>query len=161
MQEYVRILQRCDAFLGLGDEEIRIIADLPSCHIETYEAGDSIGKEGDVAEKLYIVSDGEIILTMDIIEGAPPTTKTVKIDIITKGSIASWSSLVTPYIYTMSLTSAKATQLLAIDGAELRRLFEQNKDIGYEVMRGLVRVISLRLRDAQRVLARHGCQILA
>ena len=71
----------------------------------------------------------------------------VPVDTITKGDIFGWSSLVTPHSLTMSAICVKPSSVLIVDGAELIGLMDDNYSLGYEIMKGLVRVIGARLRD--------------
>ena len=140
-------LRRCDLLLGLDDAALAKIANLPSSSAETYQAGTELFKEGDTAEHLYILDEGYVNLGMDI--NADPRQSAV-VETVTKGSVFGWSALVPPYVYTHSGICTGLVKVAVIRGNELRSLMDNDHHIGYEVMKGLVRVISARLRLVQR-----------
>ena len=85
----------------------------------------------------------------------------VPVDTITKGDVFGWSSLVTPHSLTMSAICTKPSSVLVVDGAELGELMDNNYSLGYEIMKGLVRVIGARLRDLRGRFAGKERQSLA
>ena len=84
---------------------------------------------------------------MALREGEEGELTRIPVDTITKGDIFGWSSLVAPHSLTMSAICVKPSSTLAVRGAELGELMDHNHALGYEVMKGLVRVIGARLRD--------------
>lgn len=145
------VLKRCEVFLGLTDEELQKLALLPSCRLRNVKAGVTIFKEGEVANTLYVVDDGRVILTIRLSTSQEIQEEVV--DVVTKGGIFGWSVLVAPYILTRSAKCIVPCKLLLIDGKQLQELLDKEPRIGYEIMKGLVRVIASRLRDTQWLLA--------
>ena len=152
-EEAFRVLRRCEVFLGLNDRDLERIASLPSCHIKTYGAGATISKEGELARNLYVLEEGRVNLQMKVSGNSVDSARAVTVDSISKGGVFEWSALVPPHILTRSTVCAEDCKVLAIAGTELLQLMNNDNHIGYETMQGLVRVIALRLRDAQRLFA--------
>jgi CRP-like cAMP-binding protein len=150
-KEAFDILTRSEVFLGLADSDLEKIAALPSCRVQTYEGGEVISGEGEEAQDLCIVAEGKVRLTMKIPADAPGAPGQITIDTANKGGVFGWSALVAPHILTLSQVCAEPTRVLAINGAELRYFLDQEQGIGYEVMKGLVRIMGARLRGAQQV----------
>ncbi len=144
------VLKRCEVFLGLTDEELWKIASLPSCRLRNFKAGSIIFREGEEAKTLYVINDGRIMLTIKLTTEQGVQEEVV--DIVTKGGILGWSVLVAPYMLTRNAKCIVPSKLLLIDGKELREFLDREPKIGYEIMKGLVRIIANRLRDTQSLL---------
>ena len=143
-------LKRCQLFAGLNDPELSQIAGLTeSCE---YSAGDAIFVEGTPASELLIVEEGKVALQMVMAETPVSGARRVTIDIITENEILGWSSLVEPYVYTLAAVALQKTRILSVDGPGLRTLMERNKEIGYAITRGLIKVIADRLAATRHVL---------
>ena len=145
--DLVQMLKRCEVFVGLDDNDLQKIADLPSWQKCTYEQGERVFSDKDKATHFYILEEGEIRLVVTIHNEKAHEVTEVPVDTITKGDIFGWSSLVPPYSLTMAAICTKQSTVLAVDGTELNSLMDGNQSLGYEVMKGLVRIISARLRD--------------
>ncbi len=139
-------LKRCDVLLGLTDADLARIASLPSSREEVYLVGETIFEEGGVAVNMYLLDEGKINLTMEA----------AVVETVTKGSVLGWSALVAPHILTVSAVCVERCRVVIIKGKELTNLMDNEPSIGYEIMRGLVRVISSRLRNTQRLILSSG-----
>jgi CRP-like cAMP-binding protein len=141
------MLKRCEVFVGLDDSDLQKIADLPSWHKYTYEQGERVFNDKDKATHFYVLEEGEIRLVVTLHNDKEHEVTEVPVDTITRGDIFGWSSLVPPYSLTMAAVCTKQSAVLAVDGTDLISLMDGNQTLGYEVMKGLVRIISARLRD--------------
>lgn len=146
------ILRRCELFLGLDDEQLERIAALPSCQIRCISADEVINKEGELATELYVLDEGKVYLTMSVPAVGEDQMTEVVVDSVTKGDVFGWSALVTPHRLTLSQVACEPSVVLAINGAELRLLLDEDHDAGYEVMSNLARIVGARLRDAQMTI---------
>jgi len=143
----VQVLKRCEVFVGLDDSDLEKIAGLSSWRSNTYRAGEFIFYENSPAKDFYILDKGEVNLVVTLPKEGAKELAQIPIDIITKGDVFGWSSLVAPHSLTLSAICVKPSTVVAINGAELSQLFDDNCSAGYEVMKGLVRVVGARLRD--------------
>lgn len=143
----VQVLKRCEVFVGLDDSDLEKIAGLSSWVSNTYRAGEFIFYENAPAKDFYILDKGEVSLVVVLPEEGAKELAQSRVDTITKGDVFGWSSLVAPHYLTMSAICVKPCSVVAVNGAELSQLFDTNCSLGYEVMKGLVRVIGARLRD--------------
>lgn len=145
-------LKRSDVFLGLDNNDLEIIASLPSIKLTSFQTGQFLFKEGEKAKNLFVIEDGQI----NVIAEAPNSTENksniITIDIVCKGSILGWSALLRPRSYVLSAVCQKPSKVLIIDSNELLALFERNHDIGYRVLQGLSQVIGIRFRYLQQML---------
>jgi signal-transduction protein with cAMP-binding, CBS, and nucleotidyltransferase domain len=150
IQEFINILARCEVFIGLADKDLIKIASLPSIHCKTFEAGEIVSMENQPAENLYILVEGQVELRLNlegIIEGP---NQWMKVDTVSQGSIFGWSALIQPYVYTRMAICSMKSKMLAINGAELMHLMEEDEHIGYEVMHSIACVIASRLRTPNK-----------
>lgn len=148
----IEVLKRAEIFLGLEDSQLLKIASLPSCHIQHCKNGEGIFREGEVAAALYVLAEGEVKLAMKVPADSPYASGQAVVDRVTKGGVFGWSALVAPHILTLSACCTKDTKILVIGGTDLNELLDKEPRLGYEIMKGLVRVIGSRLRDTRRLL---------
>ena len=145
--DVVSVLKRCEMFIGLNDDDLRKVAALHSWRRETYSEGNFIFKENVLANNFYILEEGEIKLLIGVYQEGGNKATHIPVDTITKGDVFGWSSLVIPYSLTLSAMCIKPSSVLVINGGELSNLMDSDHSLGYELMKGLVRVIGARLRD--------------
>jgi len=151
--DLVKLLKRCEVFIGLDDSDLEEIADLPSWRISTYNAGDFIFREAATAKDFHILEEGEISLLITSRQTGTKKLVQVPVDTVTKGDVFGWSSLVAPHSRNMSAICVKRSTVVAVSGIELNELMDRNHSLGYEVMKSLLRVVARRLRDLQSKLA--------
>ena len=144
------VLRMSQLFSELTDDELDEMVKL--CHEETYEAGTTIFNEGEVANELYIVEDGRVVLEMTIRLG-PGSGRQGAIDVVTKGQVFGWSAIAEAHTLTMSARCVEKTKVIALDGPGLWRLLEKNCDLGYKVTKRLIDIVSSRLKHARDTLA--------
>lgn len=146
----ISLLKKFEIFAELTDSELKRIADL--CRVEDYEVGMLIYKEGKVANDLYIVADGKVAMEMEVRlwPNAPPTRVTV--DVLTRGEVFGKAALVEPHIRTLSSRCVGKARVIAIDGAELRRLLDTAPHVGYKVMGRIANTIASRLTNTREKL---------
>ncbi|MBM3166114.1 MAG: cyclic nucleotide-binding domain-containing protein [Chloroflexi bacterium] len=156
MVNVVPVLKRCEVFVGLDDGDVQKIANLSSWQRNTYKPGDYVFRQDATANYFYVLEEGEISLLVTVQADSPDSTKDVPVDTVTTGDIFGWSSLVAPHSLTMSALCIKPSTVLIVSGIELVGLLDCNPAIGYEVMKGLVRVIGARFRDLRRRFANEG-----
>jgi len=148
----VDTLKRSELFLGLDDDDIQKIVDLPSCRETSYEAQATIFELGDAAVNLYVLEEGQINLVLKLHDGEAKASKPTIVRTITKGGIFGWAALVPPNVRIMSAITKEPAKLIAINGNELRILFQKEPKLGYEVMNGLIKVIGSRVWNIEQLL---------
>ncbi len=155
MEELTELLKRSDLFCGLTEEEIRQVVAIG--HWATYNAGETIIREGAPSDELYIIQKGlvEVVVprgTVPDIPGPPEATPVVRLG---EGQIFGEMGLV-------DRGSRSATVRALMDGTTVfvlprdafYALCDQNHAIGYTVMRNIARDLSFKLRHRNlRVVA--------
>jgi CRP-like cAMP-binding protein len=144
-------LKRCEIFLGLHDDDLQNIVDLPSCQEKTYQAQEVIFHSGQSAEHLCVLVEGKVDLLAGASSSAPNSEPTL-ITIIGKGSVFGWPALVPPHIFSLTAMAKAPSQVLTIGGDDIRSLFERHPHIGYEVIKCLLQVVASRFRTIEQLL---------
>jgi CRP/FNR family cyclic AMP-dependent transcriptional regulator len=103
-------------------------------------------RQGDSAEKFYMLSHGKVLLEQRISE-----KMTVSIESVRPGYSFGWSGMMTggiePYSrYTSDAISTESSELFILKGEDLNNLLDQDHHMGYLIGQRLTRVIARRLR---------------
>ena len=146
----IRALRKSPIFKDLTDDELERVAAL--CREEVYEAGATIFEEGSLADYLYIVEDGEVVLEMELELQPYASSKQTTIEVVTKGEVFGWSALVEPYIRTLSARCMERAKVIVIKGSDLLNLFESEPHIGHRMMGKISQIVASRLRDTRQKL---------
>jgi CRP/FNR family transcriptional regulator, cyclic AMP receptor protein len=124
-------------FSGQSPEMLKKIATL--AEEKKVEAGYQLFFEGEVANTLFVVREGAVVLTMKMGD------KTEELEPLGKGEVVGWSSIVKPYLYKFGAYTNQKSNLLAFSGEKLRNLFDENPSFGYYFMQKLAELIGDRL----------------
>lgn len=146
----IPLLRRFGIFEGLKEEELGKIASI--CREEVYDAGEVIFEEGERADDLYIVVDGEVALEMGLELFPHAPLRETEIEVVRRGEAFGWSALVEPHILTLSAKCNTKTKVIAIEGTALKRLLESDHHLGYKLMARIARIVASRLRDTREKL---------
>jgi CRP-like cAMP-binding protein len=119
---------------------------------ETYPAGQQMYLKGDTARKLYLITEGKMVLFMDNYMGPHKPPMQVTVDMITKGESMGWSAVVEPYLYTLGALCIDDAKLIAIDSFGLRKLMEEDCTLGFKLMQSVAKVLSARLTHTRIIL---------
>jgi CRP/FNR family transcriptional regulator, cyclic AMP receptor protein len=140
------LLRRYPYFADVSEEALKEVAMISE--ESSGAAGETLFKQGDPAEWLYVMTEGEIDLQYELGSGELRT-----VDTLVAGDLAVWSAVVEPFRCTASGTIRKDTKLLAIQGAKLRELMETNHDLGYRLLLSVTKLLATRLEGARVQLA--------
>ncbi len=142
-----QLLAQSPLFAGLPDDylaQFAALADEVTC-----AAGGALFREGEEASRLYILLSGKVNVQVQ------PTALTYPLTIVslsTFGQLVGWSGFMPPNYYTASAICQEDSHLLAFDGSAFNRLLEENRELGFTIMRRIAEVISQRLRTIQSVV---------
>ncbi len=144
------ILQPFEIFEGFSDEELMEIAEL--CREEYHADGVKLFDEGDPAQKLYLILDGKLSLEKEIQLGRSGSSRRATVSVQGTGQAIGWSSLVTPFLYTMTGVCIEPLKLLAIDGDDIRRLMVSNAEVGLKIMNAIATLVKVRMENTTNTL---------
>jgi len=140
-------LKSSELFRGLSPSNLEKVASL--CRSGSYRPNTTIFKEGDEAVNLYILTGGQVALEMDVRPVPSRPAIPTAVEVCPKGQILGWSALVEPYTYTLSARCMTNCTVLAIKGDILRKLMDDDVSLGYELLKGLTKVITRRLGEVR------------
>lgn len=146
------MLKEMDLFELLKVEELEDIA--PLCRIEEFGSGEYIYREGDRAEKLYMVMEGRVAVEIEIRPGKKVIMRTE-----TKGHMFGYPSLVKLGTYASSMRCVDKVRIITVRADELvREIFEPDCRRGYLVMTKVAWIIARKLRETrvQLISLAHG-----
>ncbi len=135
------LLRRYPLFAGQSPymlEEIAMISN------EVHKSKDEwLFHENEEANKLYLVLEGAISLTLQVytenqVQHLASTSS------IGKGELVGWSSIIPPNQYKLGARAVKDCTLLEIEAAPLRQLLNDNPEYGYHFLQQIAEVVSER-----------------
>jgi CRP-like cAMP-binding protein len=106
----------------------------------TASPGEYLGREGDPAQKFYLIESGHVAIGTHLGEYGEAPIQTVG-----PGEVVGWSWLLPPHRWQFDARALDAVRGLAFDAAWLRNECEQDHELGYHLLRRLVAAISGRL----------------
>jgi len=148
----IEALKRCEIFLGLDNDDLQKIVDLPSCQEKAYQLDEAIFHAGQPADHLYVLVEGKVDLVAEVSTPSSKLLRPTLITIIGRGSIFGWPALVPPHSFSLMAIAKTPVQVLAIGGNDIRDLFELHPHIGYEVTQSLLQVVASRFRTIEQLL---------
>lgn len=140
------LLRRYPLFAGQNQYMLDEIAML-SNEVEKDE-GQWLFHENEEADKLYLIRDGAIELTLFVYVGGEEKQLSSSSS-LGKDEIVGWSAVVPPHQYKLGARVVKKSSLLEIDAAPLRQLLDDNPEYGYFFIQKIVEVISERFMYIQ------------
>ncbi|MBN1658248.1 MAG: cyclic nucleotide-binding domain-containing protein [Anaerolineae bacterium] len=142
-------LRSCELFSSLSDSELIEISALATS--ETYDAGQVICSEQEVAGRLFILQEGCVQLHINV-RSSVQSDETVTMQEVEPGRIFGWSSLVRQRQFTASARAVDRVCLIVFKADDLNALFDRDTHIGFVVMKQLAEVIASRLRRTREIV---------
>jgi len=127
-------LRKVDVLQGLTDWELKVIAQF--FREETVAEGVTLFEEGQKADRLFILEEGEISVQI-------PNGESYQIH--SPGKIIGWSFLIPPNRYTASGATMVASKLLVIESPDFYYLIYKEPRMGVKIMANLAQVVASRL----------------
>jgi len=140
-------LAHFELFEGLPDEALRAI--VPLCREASLASGAKIFTMGHAADRIYLLLEGTVRLTIHATALPEPVTITV---INTPGRVMGWSAIIGSGHYTTTAFAVSDVRVLTIDGHALVDYLNQNPCDGYVVMQRVAQIIGQRLAAMRKLL---------
>jgi CRP-like cAMP-binding protein len=130
---------------GLSTEHLKILAEcaMPAQFVE----GETIFREGDPANRFYLVGAGRVEL-----QSRQPDRPPVHIETVGAGDVLGWSWLFPPYYWNFEARAAEPTTAIFFYGTRLREKCESDHNFGYELMKRMSAVMLHRLQATRKQL---------
>jgi len=125
-------------FAGMEDGPRKFIA---GCgRNEVFHAGDYLFREGDPADRFFLIRHGSVALELHV-----PGREPLVVDTLQSGEIAGWSWLLPPHKWANDARATTLVRAISLDGTCLRGKCEEDHSVGYEVFKRFIPVIAGRL----------------
>jgi CRP/FNR family transcriptional regulator, cyclic AMP receptor protein len=105
-----------------------------------FPAGTYIFKEGDEANAFYLIREGKVAL-----EISAPQHKPIIVDTLNSGDILGWSWLLPPFQWKFNAHATTGLRAISLDGKCLRTKCEENRELGYELLKRFAKIMERRL----------------
>lgn len=144
LDESKRILQRSDLFAGLKDMYLDLI--LMVCEEISYLAGDTVFREGDEGNALYIVAQGAVEV---VLEPRSEDEASIAVAVMGPNSTFGEVTLVEQESHrTATVRCRTGAQLIRIDRGRLLRVCRDYPEIGFQVMQRIAAELATKLRSS-------------
>lgn len=140
-------LRKVEIFQGLTDWELKIVGQF--FQEERVQEGVTLCKEGEMADRLFILEDGVVTLN---------TQKGDSYELRSPGKIIGWSFLVSPNLYTATVATLAPCSLLVMKSPDFYYLIHKEPKMGVKVMDNLARVVASRLKSAEEISSQPGSE---
>ena len=129
--------------VGMGKEQTALLTD---CAIGAhFSKGQAILREGEQANRFYLIESGRVILESGKAYGQP-----MIIDTIGAGDLLGWSWMFSPYTWQFTARASEPTTAIFFYGTILREYCERDHSLGYELLKRMAAVMTRRLQAARQ-----------
>jgi CRP-like cAMP-binding protein len=153
------VLRRYPHFAGIADACLGEVAKISE--ERAFKAGDRIFKEsgsflvtariyekGEEATHLMLLTEGKVDIALTL-----GTGEAVVVGTLVKGDLMALSALIPPYHLSATGIAKEDGKLIQIEAKPLRRLCDENPELGYRLMQGVAKGLMTRLQDTRVELA--------
>jgi CRP/FNR family cyclic AMP-dependent transcriptional regulator len=111
---------------------------------ECFAAGSLIFREGGEASRWYLITEGVVILEIDVPGRGPHIVQTLH-----EGDVLGWSWLFPPYRWSFDAYARTEVEAIGFDAAFLRSAKQEDQSLGYELMKRFAQVLVQRMQAAR------------
>ena len=130
---------------GLRPAHLHLLAD--SAMRMRYDAGQLIFREGDPANRFYLIEQGRVSLESHRRDETP-----AQIQVVGPGDVLGWSWLFPPYYWHFDARAVEPTSAIFFYGTRLREQCEQDHEFGFEMLKRMTQVVIQRLQATRKQL---------
>jgi CRP/FNR family transcriptional regulator, cyclic AMP receptor protein len=127
---------------GMNRKDLALLTDCAM--VVHFAAGQLIFREGELANRFYLIESGRVVLETDA-----PASRPVMIDSIGAGELLGWSWIFPPHVWHFTARAVKPTVAIFFYGTILREYCERNHSLGYELFKRMSAVMIKRLQAAR------------
>jgi CRP-like cAMP-binding protein len=106
-----------------------------------FDAGEIIFREGDPANRFYLIESGRVAL-----ESTSAGCGMVHVQTLGAGDALGWSWLFPPFVWHFQARATEPTHTLCCDGGHLLVTAEENPAFGYDLMKRVTQILIHRLQ---------------
>jgi len=128
---------------GMNRSQVALLTD---CAMAVhFEKGQIIFREGEMANRFYLIETGKVVLESSERFGNP-----VIIDMIGPGDLLGWSWMFPPYTWRLTARAVEPTSAIFFYGTILREYCERDCSLGYQLFKRMAPVMIKRMQAARR-----------
>ena len=133
------LLKKAAIFADLTDEELARVAEV--CKAQSFKFGQTIFKEGEPGNRLFIISEGEVRISRTI-----PGSGEEALAVLKPGACFGEMAIFDRSERSTNAITNTSCTLLTIARSDFELLLDFNRDVAYKVLWSVVRLLSARLR---------------
>jgi CRP/FNR family cyclic AMP-dependent transcriptional regulator len=134
-----RILVAHPFFQGMEEPYRQLFVDCASN--VRFDAGEVIFREGEEANKFYLIREGRVAVEISSPERGPVIIQSLK-----EGDVLGWAWMMPPYRWHFDARAVELTRAIALDGRCLRERSESDHDLGFQLMKRAAQVMEERFQ---------------
>lgn len=142
-QSSTEYLSAHEFFSEFSDDVLKFLCECSSTR--EIKKGQILFRQGENADKFYVVRSGRISIQMPAIMGP-----TLEIQTLDKDQVLGWSWLISPYKWNFQTKAEEDSELLQFDGAAILARCEQEPKFGYELLKKFAALMSVGLNAARQ-----------
>ncbi len=112
-----------------------------------FSEGEFLFRHGEPANQFFLIRAGLVAVELSL-----PGQPDLVLQTVAEDQVLGWSWVVPPYVHRFDARVAKPVRAIVFDGQCLRDKFDEEPELGYEMLRRFVPVISSRLEAARMQL---------
>jgi CRP/FNR family transcriptional regulator, cyclic AMP receptor protein len=124
---------------GMKPEHVKRLAEVAM--FKEFEAGEVIFREGEPANRFYLIRQGKIALESTGNGEAAPL-----VQFVGEGEALGWSWLFAPYYWHFGARAVEPAKVIFFYGTRLRGQCDEDPAFGYELMRRMAAIVVKRLQ---------------
>jgi len=136
------LLQKHPFFRSMDPEVRKTVAGCAAN--ERVEAGQYLFREGEMADKFFLLRDGQIALEISI-----PGRRPLVVDTLRAGEVFGWNWIIPPYSWRADARAIERSRFLSLDAKCLREKMGSDHRLGFEMYQRFCPVIAKRLEGAR------------
>ena len=140
-------LKKTELFNNLNASQLKILLSWSS--VQSFSQGETIFRQGEGANFLYVLIEGMVDLTVRAEEQVDFMTSKVE----KEGAVFGTPSLMEPFCYNVTAICLKPTKVLMIEADDLKKKMEEDPMMGMEVMKKLASIYFNRLNELRTGIA--------
>ena len=134
-------LKKAELFEGLDESQLNAL--LSHSLVESFPEGKTIFHQGEEANRLYVLIQGAVDLTVKAQEQIEFMTSKIE----KEGAVFGTASLMEPFRYNVSATCLKPSKVLMMKADFIQKKMEEDPKMGMEMMKKLASIYFNRLND--------------
>ncbi len=145
-----KLLKEHPFFADWSDDYRDLLAGCAANH--RFDANDYIAREGQPADKFFLVRHGTVVLEYPV-----PGREPVLLETLHEGGVFGWSWMIAPYRWAFDARATELVRAVSMDATCLRGKCDADHTLGYELFRQFIPIMARRLEATRlRLLDVYG-----